>query len=211
MKHLSVLWVSLALVMLARPVAEAEDYSLFLRNAQNEGVAAALVTLHALDVQTPSVEPQSDLEVRQRYLQFDPGVLIAPVGSAVSFPNDDDTGHHVYSFSSAKVFDLRLIAGGQSEAVRFDQVGPVAIGCNIHDNMVGFIHVVDTPWAVMSDPSGLVIIPEVPDGRYRLQIHHPELRGRDKVYEAQIELSGERVVMDYELDLRRSRQRRSRY
>ena len=159
----------------------------------------------------PTSHRGPSLEVTQRNLQFDPGVLLAPVGSQVAFPNADDTGHHVYSFSPAKIFDLRIIAGGQSDAVLFDQVGSVAIGCNIHDNMVGFIHVVDTPYAAVSDASGLVQIRDVPNGRYRLRFWHQALDARGNVSEIEVTLTDERSVMDYALEMRRTRDRRGRY
>lgn len=191
--------------------ARAEDYRAFLVNQNNDPVGAVLVTLHPLDDPVPQMTAQADLEIAQRDLRFDPGMLIAPLGSEVAFPNADNTGHHVYSFSPAKIFDLRIIAGGQSESVLFDRAGTVAIGCNIHDNMVGFIHVVDTPWAAISNAAGLVQIPDVPDGRYRLRVWHEALDARNNQNETEITLTPARVVEDIQLDLRRQRHRRGRY
>jgi len=197
---------------LALPVnAMASDLQLFLVDRSGDPVPGAVVTLHPLEGQTPPVTAIDDLEVVQRQLQFDPGQILAPLGSAVSFPNEDATAHHVYSFSPAKVFDLRLIAGGASEAVVFDQAGVVAIGCNIHDAMVGFIHVVDTPWAAMSQSTGLVQIEAVPNGRYRMDIWHQGLNARDKIFRTEITLDEARTQRDYELDIRRVRDRGGRY
>jgi hypothetical protein len=39
-----------------------------------------------------------------------------------------------------------------------------AIGCNIHDQMVGFIKVVDTAYAAKSDANGVAVIRDLPDG-----------------------------------------------
>ncbi len=147
----------------------------------------------------------------QRDLQFVPGTLVVPVGSSVSFPNEDDTGHHVYSFSDAKRFDLRIIPGGESESVMFDQVGTVAIGCNIHDAMVGFIHVVDTPWALESDDAGRVDWSSVPAGNYELRIWHERLRERGQTLTFDIELADDRAEETYELNLRRARRHGGRY
>ena len=44
----------------------------------------------------------------QQNIAFVPHVLIVPVGSSVTFPNRDKVRHHVYSFSKAKKFDLKL-------------------------------------------------------------------------------------------------------
>lgn len=40
----------------------------------------------------------------------------------------------------------RLYAGTPADPVVFDRAGVVALGCNIHDRMVGWIVVVDTPY-----------------------------------------------------------------
>ncbi|HET6942615.1 MAG TPA: methylamine utilization protein, partial [Sphingomicrobium sp.] len=81
--------------------------------------------------------------VSQRDMQFHPFVLVVPVGAKVSFPNLDPTRHHVYSFSPAKKFELKLFAKDQSRSVVFDKPGVVALGCNIHDAMTAFIYVAD--------------------------------------------------------------------
>lgn len=211
MRGLHAVLLALLANCLILSTARAEDYSAFLVNQDGNPVGGVLVTLHPLDGPAPDMSVPADLEIAQRDLRFDPGMLIAPLGSEVAFPNADDTGHHVYSFSPAKVFDLRIIAGGQSESVHFDRAGIVAIGCNIHDNMVGFIHVVDTPWAAISDAAGLVHIPGVPDGRYRLRVWHEALDARNNQNETEITLTQARVVEDIQLDLRRQRQRRGRY
>ena len=78
-------------------------------------------------------------------MQFHPFVLIVPVGAKVSFPNLDPTRHHVYSFSPAKQFELKLFARDQSRSVVFDKPGVVALGCNIHDAMTAFIVVDGQP------------------------------------------------------------------
>ena len=44
----------------------------------------------------------------QENIAFAPRVLIVPVGAEVEFPNQDKVRHHVYSFSAAKRFQLKL-------------------------------------------------------------------------------------------------------
>ena len=82
----------------------------------------------------------------QQGKQFLPDVLVVPVGTSVHFPNRDSVRHHVYSFSPAKKFELKLYTGTPANPVVFDRAGVVTLGCNIHDRMVGWIVVVDTPY-----------------------------------------------------------------
>jgi hypothetical protein len=49
------------------------------------------------------------------------------------------------------------------------------LGCNIHDNMVAWVVVVETPHYALSDASGKLRIDGVPPGSYRLRSWHPGL------------------------------------
>jgi hypothetical protein len=97
------------------------------------------------------------------------------VGSAVSFPNKDTVRHHVYSFSPAKVFDLKLYAGTPTTQVVFGAPGVVVLGCNIHDKMAAWLLVVDTPYYAKTDTSGSATLTAVPGGNYTLRVWHPNL------------------------------------
>ena len=114
--------------------------------------------------------------VAQQNIQFAPYVLIVPVGAQVSFPNRDKVRHHVYSFSKPKRFELKLYGKEDSRTVLFDKPGPVALGCNIHDSMTGFIMVVQTPFAARTDAAGRVSLADVPAGNARLRVWHPFAR-----------------------------------
>jgi hypothetical protein len=101
-------------------------------------------------------------------------VTILRTGTAVSFPNSDSIRHQVYSFSPAKEFSLKLYAGSPKEEVVFDKPGLVVLGCNIHDTMVGFVAVVDSPYFAKVPASGEVSV-NLPPGRYTYRIWHPKL------------------------------------
>ena len=202
---------SLVFAIIQSASAYADSFAVQLVDRSGDGVEKALVTLHPLNAAAAQPLPSDDLRMSQRNLQFEPGTLVVPVGSSVSFPNEDNTGHHVYSFSEARQFDLRIIPGGDSEAVQFDRAGTVAVGCNIHDAMIGFIHVVDTPWAQETDSEGRVQISDVPDGRYELRIWHARLNARGQQQTFEVELTEDRAIQIYEVDLRRARRRGGRY
>jgi plastocyanin len=114
--------------------------------------------------------------VSQQNLQFHPFLTIIPVGADVSFPNFDNTKHHVYSFSPAKRFELKLFAKDQSRTVHFDKPGVVALGCNIHDQMSAFIVVTDSAWTARTNAQGMVEFNDAPNARGRLTLWHPYLR-----------------------------------
>ena len=100
----------------------------------------------------------------QQNITFTPHVLVVPVGATVSFPNRDKVRHHVYSFSKAKKFDLKLYGKEETRSVLFDRAGAVALGCNIHDAMSGFVYVLNDV------PAG---------GGATVRVWHPSIRAPD--------------------------------
>jgi plastocyanin len=112
------------------------------------------------------------VEIEQKDRAFLPLVTVAQVGSEISFPNHDTVRHQVYSFSSPKVFELKLYAGIPSAPVLFDKAGTVVLGCNIHDQMLAYIHIVPTPFFGKTDSTGKVRLDGLPTGVYRLKAWH---------------------------------------
>jgi plastocyanin len=164
--------------MLASP-ASAADLIVTVTTPDGKPLADAVVTLPA-DPDSPKPGFPWKLEVAQKDKQFIPFVLVVPVGAAVAFPNLDRFRHHVYSFSKGNKFELQLYGKEDKRSVTFKTVGTAAIGCNIHDQMVGFVRVVDTPYAAKSDAAGVAEIKGAPEGETRFSVWHPYARSRDQ-------------------------------
>jgi plastocyanin len=107
--------------------------------------------------------------------QFVPYVKPVFVGSTVRFPNSDHIRHQVYSFSPAKKFELPLYGGSNAPPVVFDKPGVVVLGCNIHDWMVGYIYVSETPFFAKTAAAGTATIGELPPGEYTVRVWHPSM------------------------------------
>jgi plastocyanin len=157
--------------------ARAADLSIVVHNAKGAPVPDAVATVYpAGGMHGGPIHFDWPIEMVQKDLQFHPFVLIVPAGAAVAFPNRDDVRHHVYSFSPAHPFELKLYGRDETRSVRFDHVGAIALGCNIHDNMIAFIKVVDTPYAAKSGPDGVVTVHGLPAGQAVVRIWHPYMR-----------------------------------
>lgn len=111
--------------------------------------------------------------IEQRGREFVPYLTIVQTGTTADFPNRDPFKHHVYSFSPAKVFEIKLYAGKHAQPVVFDKPGEVALGCNIHDWMEAYVLVVDTRYFAKTGGNGQAVVANVPAGRYRLRLWHP--------------------------------------
>lgn len=136
---------------------------------------AELFPLSGIDARSLPSRLPNEAVVDQRNETFVPLVTVIRRGGRVAFTNTDRTMHHVYSFSTIKQFAFEIDAGGKSTAVTFDRPGVAAIGCNIHDAMVTFVYVADTPWTSRADASGRAEITEVPPGDYRVSVWDPQI------------------------------------
>jgi plastocyanin len=142
-------------------------------DSQGKPLVDAVVFLESAQARR-LVQPLTRAEVGQSNKQFVPAISVVTVGTSVHFPNRDTVRHHVYSFSPTKKFELKLYIGTPAAPVVFDQAGVVVLGCNIHDQMVGWILVVDTPYYARTPEGGRASI-DVPPGNYRLRSWHAGL------------------------------------
>lgn len=133
------------------------------------GVAVEDAVVYLMSPQTPRLpirEPNARID--QINKTFVPVISVVQTGTRISFPNKDNIRHQVYSFSKAKKFEIKLYADTPTKPVLFDQPGYVVMGCNIHDNMIAHMLVVDTPYFAISDKRGVAQIMDVPPGEYSL-------------------------------------------
>jgi len=136
----------------------------------------AVVVARALGGQQAERPMPEKLAMTQINRQFEPFILAVPLNVPVEFPNRDSTAHHVYSFSPAGSFELPLYKGETPAPITFTQTGVVPLGCNIHDWMIGYIYVVDSPFYTQLANSA-ARFDDLPGGDYEISIWHPALEG----------------------------------
>jgi plastocyanin len=106
-------------------------------------------------------------QLKQREKTFVPHILAVPVGSSVTFPNNDPIFHNVFSLSRPGPFDLGLYRAGDSKTRVFTQPAIYRVFCNIHPQMSALVLVLPTSWITEANAEGGFRL-EVPPGRYRL-------------------------------------------
>lgn len=168
----------LLLLSLVLPSAlHAATAQFVVRDHDGAPIRDAVVTVHpAAGLPSGPIRFPWDYEIEQRNISFSPNVLIVPVGATVRFPNRDRVRHHVYSFSAPARFEIELYGRDETRTHTFRRAGAVALGCNIHDRMSGFVRVVDTPYAAKTDANGRVQLSGLPAGSARIVFWHPRLR-----------------------------------
>jgi plastocyanin len=166
-------------ILLAATSALAVDIDVKVFDLQGKAVADAVVQAHALagnPAPPPAARPSRTATIEQIDREFVPYVMPVRTGTTVNFPNRDPLMHHVYSFSSVKNFEIKLYSGELPRGIVFDKAGIVTLGCNIHDWMLGYIFVADTPWFAKTGASGAARIADLSPGEYELRLWHPDQR-----------------------------------
>ncbi|QIE30027.1 hypothetical protein SBC1_77810 (plasmid) [Caballeronia sp. SBC1] len=134
-------------------------------------VKDAIVYATPVSGKLPATKPTGAV-IDQIKRQFVPLVSVAQTGAAITFPNKDNIEHDVYSFSPAKRFELNLYHGIPAKPVVFDNPGLVVMGCNIHDTMVAYLLLVDTPYFAKTDANGRADIDNLPADNYKVTVWH---------------------------------------
>jgi plastocyanin len=179
---------------------------LTLTDEQRAPVADAVVMLQpASGVALNPRLAARDVVVKQIEREFLPRVTLVGLGSKATFPNNDTVQHSVYSFSKAKPFEIPIYSGNSPTTVTFDRPGVVTLGCNIHDWMVGYIVVSDTPVAELTKADGLASIGELPPGNYTLRIWHPLQKIAEHTQTITIAEATQRLAITFALNPPRTR------
>jgi len=170
--------LSLAFITSVRVIAQDSALKAHVDLTQNghrlKDASKAVIWLTPIGatVESPRQKPSEIPQLVQKDKSFHPSLLVIPVGAKVEFPNHDPFFHNVFSLFEGKRFDLGLYESGTTRFVQFDKPGISFVFCNIHAQMSAVVIAVATPYFAISDARGDLSVPNVPPGRYDLQMFH---------------------------------------
>src|SRR5580658_9026803 len=160
--------------------ASAAELNVRVNDSHGHPLADAVVTLGPQNAAQSPVPKQASVPstkiIDQKDEMFVPYIEIFRPGDRVLFRNSDQTRHDVYSFSPVKSFEFVLVPGESSKPLELDQNGVVAVGCNIHDQMITYLFVSDAAWIARSGMDGRVRLRNVPAGAWNVRVWHPDQR-----------------------------------
>lgn len=147
--------------------------SIVVRATDAVGKPVADAAVYAVPAAGGSEAKNARASIEQVDREFVPYVSVIQQGTVVTFPNRDPILHHVYSFSPAKPFEIKLYTGKSPSEIQFDRAGVVTLGCNIHDWMAAYVVIVPTPHFARTDDKGAAVLRDVPAGAYEVRAWHP--------------------------------------
>ncbi|TDJ18923.1 MAG: hypothetical protein E2O65_05175 [Gammaproteobacteria bacterium] len=172
---------------------QAADLAIVVEDTAGNSLQDAVILAQSVDTRSDSANAgetnPSVATIAQNNKQFEPYVSVIRVGTAVDFPNRDNILHNAYSFSKAKPFQLRLYKDKAPQPVIFDEPGVVILGCNIHDWMVAYVYVADTPRFAKTGADGRAILTGLSPGAYLVRVWHPRKKRRGSSPERRIRVT----------------------
>ena len=191
--------VSLA-IALALAAGNALAASIVVRATDAHGKPVADAAVYAVPASGGTETKSARAAIAQVDREFVPYVSVIQQGTTVTFPNRDPILHHVYSFSPAKPFEIKLYTGKSPSEIQFDRAGVVTLGCNIHDWMSAYVVIVPTPHFGRTDEGGTAVLRDVPAGAYEVRTWHPLQRAVPPAQTVSVAASAEAsVAFAYEL------------
>lgn len=115
------------------------------------------------------------IEIQQADLQFSPAHSVVQVGSILTFVNNDNEVHNIYSKSLNNQFNLGAMAGGTSKSMKMIAAGPVILRCNLHKDMIGTVFVVPNGYFTQTNAQGEFQFDSVKSQEYIMEFWHPQL------------------------------------
>ena len=177
---------------------QAAQVSIYIADNQGKPLTNIVALLRSTDRSTAAKTEPAVAIMDQINREFVPHTLVVQQGTKVDFPNSDNVQHHVYSFSPAKTFELKLYSELEVEPQLFNTPGVVELGCNVHDWMLGYIYVADTPYFAQSSREGTATI-TVPDGDYTMSIWHPRLAESDTARVSNLTVGNDDITVSFSL------------
>jgi plastocyanin len=128
--------------------------------------------------------PKDHPVIDQKGLMFSPHVVAVQQGTTVDFLNSDNVAHNVFwtavGNDKKAGHNLGTWPKGEKRPFTFDKPGVVALLCNVHPDMAGYLIVSPTPYFAETDDAGSYKIKDVPDGSYTLVVWHEGAKNQSK-------------------------------
>jgi plastocyanin len=178
-----------------------------------EGNALQNTIVYLIDISEGADFPATDdqgkktkYQIDQNGCQFNPHVMVVPVGQRLTMINSDGIMHNVHIFSGInKPYNKAQTKNRKRmpiPAVKKSE-GPVPVKCDVHGWMAAWIVYFPHPYYSVTNEKGEYKITNVPPGTYKLAYWH-EACGTNKEAPVSVTVSaGAAVTQDFSLTLKK--------
>ncbi len=118
--------------------------------------------------------PSTPVTIDQQGCMYIPHVTGAQVNQPILFLNSDPTLHNIHSYAKQSRgwnFGLPFQGMKQTKQISVPEV-MIALKCDVHPWMVGYLGVLPHPYFAVSGPDGSFALPNLPAGTYTVEAWH---------------------------------------
>jgi hypothetical protein len=166
----------------------------------NRGLRWALVYVKA--GAGPSAAALPPAVLTQEGCHYEPHVLGLQVGQPLLIRNKDPLLHNVHALPFVnREFNFGQPTSGLEEVRRFTLPEvPVKVKCDVHPWMSAWLGVFDHPFFAVTDAGGVYELPELPAGRYTVEVWHEAYQSVSR--DVDVPDDGG-VTLNFQLDVRK--------
>jgi len=183
----------LSLLFLSSHFLHANDLNIKVLDHQGKPLKNMVVYAEPND-SVITTKSDKSIEIAQLNKSFAPYISVIQAGNQVSFHNQDDITHHIYSPLGANKFEFKIKAGNQKIKKNFTHTGEVVMGCNIHDWMSGYLLILDTPYFAKTDDNGAAKIPIDQSGAFSITLWHPQMNEENNRITRSVKLPSSKTI-----------------
>ena len=165
---------------------------------QNHGIRNVIVALKDVPASNSPANHESRLVLDNRKCKFVPHVSVLTVGDTIEAINRDPTLHNVHFYGALNANILLPLKRAKATR-KVNKPGMVIVKCDIHGWMQAFIRVDSHPFHAVTGNDGYFNIPDIPAGRYSVEIWHERLGQLGKTIHIQATKT-ERIEVEYSLN-----------
>ena len=176
----------------------ANNINIQVKDPNQQSISGVIIYLTPLMNSQTSFINDKTVFISQNQKKFTPYIAVLQKGQNINFKNQDDITHHIYSVSGKNRFDFKIKSGEYKNDIQLNTLGEVAMGCNIHDWMSGYLLVVDTPYFEKTNSIGISTFENLPIGDYKVTVWHPQLETENNEFTQNIKIN---KAQDFEVIL----------
>jgi len=168
---------------------------------ESNGLADAVVFFHP-GVHTGTVPPLTDKAIVSfTNCEMQPYVTAVMAGQPVSFRDGDGLDHDLYVADSS-IKGVRTLSPNSERQIRFTRPHLfVWVQCLKHTWETAYVCVMENPFFAVTDRNGNFSIPNVPSGKYTVEIAHQRATGTNGVMRTVVVLAGRKTELNVALDV----------
>jgi plastocyanin len=158
-----------------------EHYDMVV-DAKTKGLRWVVAVLEDAPEQPKLTDDATPVVIDQKDMLYVPRVIAVQHGRPITFDNSDPFNHSVSIFSSVKENELNVFVTKKDPVTKafVAEKAPIRVGCVLHPAMTAWIHVAPHPWVAVTDAKGAFTIKDVPPGKYKLWLKHPDTRVEER-------------------------------